>query len=63
MNNLTLAKSLNIGYYMLTPLLGGVFLGLLLDKYFKTKGIFVILFIVLGTISSFYNLYKLVKES
>lgn len=63
MNNLLLAKSLNVGYYVITPLLGGVFLGLLLDRYFGTRGVFVIIMILLGTISSFYNLYKLVKES
>ncbi len=63
MNNLVLAKSLNIGYYLLTPLLVGVFLGILLDKYFKTQGVFILIFIILGSISSFYNLYKVAKES
>lgn len=63
MSNLVLAKSLNIGYYLLTPLLVGVFLGIALDKIFQTKGVFVISLIVLGAISSFYNLYKLTKES
>ncbi|OGK17678.1 hypothetical protein A3D80_04505 [Candidatus Roizmanbacteria bacterium RIFCSPHIGHO2_02_FULL_40_13b] len=60
--NLLLAKSLNIGYYLLTPLLVGVFLGLFLDNTFKTKGVFVIILIILGTVSTFYNLYKLTKE-
>lgn len=63
MNNLVLAKSLNIGYYLLTPLLVGVFLGLALDKVFQTHGVFVVILILLGTISSFYNLYKLTKEA
>lgn len=63
MNNLVLAKSLNIGYYLLTPLLVGVFLGILLDRYFKTQGVFILIFIILGSISSFYNLYKVAKES
>lgn len=63
MNNLVLAKSLNIGYYLLTPLLVGVFLGILLDKYFKTQGVFTLILIILGSISSFYNLYKVAKES
>lgn len=63
MNNLVLAKSLNIGYYLLTPLLVGVFLGLALDKVFQTRGVFVVILILLGTVSSFYNLYKLTKEA
>lgn len=63
MNNLVLAKSLNIGYYLLTPLLVGVFLGILLDRFFETHGVFILIFIILGTISSFYNLYKVAKES
>lgn len=61
-NNLLLAKSLNIGYYLITPLLVGVFLGLFLDDLFETNGIFVTSLIILGTISTFYNLYKLTKE-
>lgn len=60
--NFALVNSLNIGYYILTPLLVGVFLGLALDKLFKLKGVFVLIFIILGTIASFYNLYKLYKN-
>ncbi len=62
-SNLALAKSLNIGYYLLTPLLAGVFLGLALDSWFNTKGVFVIILILLGTVGSFYNLYKLTQEA
>lgn len=54
---------LNVGYYLITPLLVGVFLGLLLDSKLRTKPFFTLFFIVLGTVSSFYNLWKIVKRS
>lgn len=55
-------ESMNIGFYLATPLLLGVFLGLFLDRSFHTKPFFTIALIVLGAVGSFYNLYKLVKE-
>ncbi len=53
---------LNIGFYLIVPILLGVFVGYRLDLWFDTKPFFVLLFIVLGLISSFYNLWKLVRE-
>lgn len=53
---------LNVGYYLVIPLLLGVFLGLVLDNWFKTKPIFVGIGIVIGTTACFYNLYKLLKN-
>lgn len=61
-NNFLLAKYFNIGYYIVTPLLLGVFLGLVADYYLKTKPLFTALFLLLGTVSAFYNLYKIVKD-
>lgn len=58
-----LAKSLNIGYYLITPLLVGVFSGYWLDKVFRTKPMFLLLFFGLGVIGSFYNLWKTVQEN
>lgn len=52
----------NLGIYFITPLLLGVFLGYQFDRWFKTKPIFILLFILLGTIASFYNLLRLIKE-
>lgn len=52
----------NVGIYLMTPILLGVFIGYSLDKFFKTKPIFVVFFIILGTISSFYNFWKIVKK-
>lgn len=56
-----LEKHINIGYYLVTPLLLGVFLGLAVDKFLKTKPVFTIFFIIIGTASTFYNLYKATK--
>ena len=53
---------LNIGFYLITPILLGVLLGYNLDVWFKSKPYFLILFLILGTLSSFYNLWKLTKE-
>ncbi len=55
-------NSLNIGAYLITPILLGVFIGYNLDIYLKSKPIFILIFILLGTYSSFYNLFKLTKE-
>ncbi len=53
--------NINVGYSLVTPLLLGVIIGLTLDNKFHSKPIFIILFIFLGTVSSFYNLFKLIK--
>ncbi|MFH1827507.1 MAG: AtpZ/AtpI family protein [bacterium] len=55
--------SLNIGVYLITPLLLGVFLGYNIDKYLNKKPLFTMIFIIIGTLSSFYNLVKLTKEN
>lgn len=52
----------NVGIYLMTPILIGVFIGYSLDKILKTKPFLVIIFILLGTLSSFYNFWKIVKK-
>lgn len=59
----SLADSLNVGMYLITPLLSGVFLGLLLDSKLHTKPVCVLVGIVLGCVGSFFNLIKLVKQT
>jgi F0F1-type ATP synthase assembly protein I len=60
-NNLLLAKYFNIGYYLVTPLIIGVFLGYFLSRATGVKELMVIA-IVFGTMGTFYNLFKLTKE-
>ncbi len=52
----------NVGIYLMTPILLGVFIGFTLDRILKTKPFFVIIFILLGTIGSFYNFWKIAKK-
>jgi F0F1-type ATP synthase assembly protein I len=61
-NNSLLAKNLNLGYYLVTPIIFGVFFGLFLDNRLKTKKLFFIIFFSLGIIGTFYNLYKIYKD-
>ncbi len=56
-------NDLNVGIYLIIPILLGILIGLKLDMVLKTKPLFVISGVVLGTISTFYNLYKLTKQT
>lgn len=60
-SKMDLANSMNIGYYLLTPLLIGVFFGLYLDGRLGTNYL-VVIGILIGSIGSFYNLIKLLKQ-
>ncbi len=62
-DKIELAKSLNIGYYLITPLLVGVFLGYWIDKILGTKPVFLLLFFGLGIVGAFYNLWKTVQDN
>ena len=53
--------NINIGYSLIIQILIGVIVGLVLDNKFHSKPVFTVLFIFLGTVSSFYNLFKLIK--
>lgn len=63
MKDFNWAQYLNLGFYLVTPLILSVFLGLYLDKLFNKKPFFIISFITFGTIATFYNLVKIVKKS
>ena len=54
--------NLNIGFYIVAPILLGVFLGLGLDYWLQKKPFFFLIFLVLGTLASFFNLFKLLKN-
>jgi len=58
----SLEKYFNIGYYLIVPIIIFLMLGLWVDKVLKTKPFFVLFFLLLGVLSSFYNLYRLIKE-
>lgn len=52
---------LNVGIYLATPILLGSFIGYQLDIRFHSKPTYFMIFLILGTASSFYNLWKLTK--
>jgi|GEM_PF-6656861 len=52
----------NLGMYLVIPLILAVVVGIYLDNKFSTSGKFTLFGIGFGTISIFYNLYKLYKK-
>ncbi|MDO4778979.1 MAG: AtpZ/AtpI family protein [Tissierellia bacterium] len=60
MKNLLLISQL--AYTILAPILVGLFLGGLLDKWLKTGGFFAIFLMLLGVVSGFINAYKLIMK-
>lgn len=53
---------LNIGFYIITPILLGVLIGFGMDNWFDKKPFFVSWGIILGTIASFYNLISFLRK-
>jgi len=62
LNKNPLENYLNIGYYLIIPIIFFLMLGVWLDKVFKSKPFFILIFLFFGFLSSFYNLYRLTKE-
>lgn len=56
-------KYSSYGFYIVVPIFLGLTLGVVLDKVFNIRPMFVLVFLFLGTVSSFYNLFVLIKES
>jgi ATP synthase protein I len=55
-------KYAGIGFYLITPLLLGIFIGLYIDAKFGTKPIFTLVGIGLGVILTFVNLIKVTRN-
>ena len=58
-----ISNYLNIGFYLIIPLLASLYIGIKLDNCFKTKPLFTLVFIAIGLVVDFYELRKLIKES
>ena len=56
-------KYSSYGFYVVVPIFLGLTIGIVLDKVLNTRPMLVLVFLFLGTISSFYNLFVLIKES
>ena len=49
---------MKISLDLISPIVVGFFIGITIDNFFSTKPIFLVIFLVLGIIAGFYNLYK-----
>ena len=53
-----LALISQLGLTVVFSILIGLLIGISLDKLFKTKWIFLVLFLIIGIAGGFYNAYK-----
>ena len=54
--------ALNVSIELITGIGLGVFFGLIVDNYLQTKPIMLIIFLILGTLTGFYNMFKTLKR-
>lgn len=52
-----------VGITMAAPIMIGLYIGKKLDAYFNKSPLFLLIFIVIGIIASFTNLFKLIEKS
>ena len=57
-----LGVGMKISLDLISPIIVGILIGVGFDKFFSTKPIFFLIFLVLGIITGFYSLYKSVKN-
>jgi len=53
---------LKISMDLVSSIIAGILIGLGLDKFFLTKPIFFIIFLLLGIITGFYNIFKSMQK-
>lgn len=67
MNNKNALKNLalitQVGLSIITPILLGVYLGMFIDKKVGSKGVFAIIFMLIGAGAGFLNIFKLAGGS
>ncbi|MDP8218456.1 MAG: AtpZ/AtpI family protein [Candidatus Theseobacter exili] len=51
-----------LGLVMVCTILTGLGVGLFLDRFFGTTGIFLVIFILFGIAAGFYNVWKVLKR-
>ena len=56
-------KYSSYGVYATVPIFLGLTIGLVLDTIFNTRPMLVLVFLFLGVLSSFYNLFIVVRKS
>ncbi len=58
-----LINASTVGMSMVAAIAIGTFMGYYIDKYFNTKPIFTIIFMICGVIAAFKNLFYFVKRA
>tara|TARA_B100001564_G_C20571318_1_gene638490 strand:+ start:409 stop:666 length:258 start_codon:yes stop_codon:yes gene_type:complete len=61
-NKSSYSIGLKISMDLVASIIAGTLIGLGVDKFFSTKPIFFLIFLLLGIITGFYSLYKSVKK-
>ena len=61
-NKSSYSLGLKISMDLVASIIAGILIGLGMDKFFSTKPIFFLIFLLLGIITGFYSLYKSVKK-
>ena len=49
-----------LGFYIVVCIVGGIVLGVWLDKIFDTRVLFLLIGLLLGSVAAFYGTYRLV---
>ena len=57
-----LSIGLKLSLEIISPIIAGVLIGLGFDKFFSTKPIFFICFLLLGIVAGFFNIYKTINK-
>jgi ATP synthase protein I len=57
-----LANISSIGITMVASTIIGLLIGMYLDKYFSTKPLLTIIFLILGIAAGFKNIYEMIKK-
>ena len=57
-----LSVGFKISMDLISPIIACILIGLGIDKFFYTKPIFFIIFLLLGICTGFFNTYKFVKK-
>ncbi len=52
----------SLGFQIVISILLGLFFGLYLDKKFRTKPVFTLIFLALGIAAAYKNMYYVIKE-
>ncbi|MBL7197307.1 MAG: AtpZ/AtpI family protein [Candidatus Omnitrophica bacterium] len=54
---------MQLGLVIVVCILVGLGIGIFLDNFFKTKGVFLVIFLIMGIIAGFKNVYTEVMKN